>query len=372
MLTDYIDFTIFIKGILEENTMNVLGVSQYKALLMENARQNHAIRYCMIELLDHCNYKCDHCYVHNTYKSIIKFNHLKKHIDELVQCGCVWVLLSGGEPLIHPNFKEIYLYIKNKGINVSIFTNGYYIDDEIMELFINEKPDLIEISIYGSTSESYDKYVGIQGAFDKVNLIIDKLIHHKINLKLKTILTTNLIHEFTAIKDYVETKKINFRYDGFIVSKINGDKSPCINHAVDPNIILKYDCERSGFIEGMKEKRIAGKYANSNKLYTCDAGYNSVFINAQSYMSICSFARHICVNLLDDNMSITKGQKNLISQLDTKRELTPEDICYKCSNKDICRYCPGQFLLQNGSEYKPIEWNCHYAKNLSTILDNHD
>lgn len=347
--------------------MMTMGNSQFKTMIMEQAKKEHLIRHCMIEILDSCNYKCEHCYVHNTYNSIMSYENYTRHIDELISLGCVWILLTGGEPLMHPRFLDMYRYAKEKGMSVTVFTNGFNFDDNVYKLFSEYKPELVEISLYGGKSDMYNEYVGIAGAFEKVDHVIDSLRKIGIKLKLKTVLTKKLEKQFEDMKKYGEEKDIEFRYDGFIVPKINGDVSLCENHRNSSEMILKFDCGRNGFLQGMKNRMETKNYTRSNKLYACDAGYNSVFIDARSIMSICSFARHISVDLIED-ITIKEGRQMLIKQLEEKRNLQKGDYCYECKKKDLCRYCPGQFMLQNGDEFTPIDWNCQYADKLYTIL----
>ena len=73
------------------------------------------------------------------------------------------------------------------------------------------------------------------------------------------------------------------------------------------------------------------------------------------------FARHISIPL-DKKTCVKDGQEKLIHIVETKRKLTEKDACYQCKNKAFCRYCPGQFLLENGDEYIPIRWHCEYAQ----------
>ena len=43
---------------------------------------------------------------------------------QAVDLGALWCLLTGGEPLLRPDFADIYLLLKKKGLLVSVFTNA--------------------------------------------------------------------------------------------------------------------------------------------------------------------------------------------------------------------------------------------------------
>ena len=68
----------------------------------------------------------------------------------------MWCLISGGEPLLRPDFPEIYLALKRHGLLVSVFTNACLVTEEHVELFRRYPPRDIEVSVYGATRETYE------------------------------------------------------------------------------------------------------------------------------------------------------------------------------------------------------------------------
>ena len=137
---------------------------------------------------------------------------------------------------------------------------------------------------------------------------------------------------------------------------------------MNPLDVLEKDLAKPGFVEGWLSKLENKTDKFINKLYSCDAGYNSIFIDARSSLSICTFARHISYDLNIQGATLEEGQNILINKINEKKDLIPGDKCYDCKDKKFCRYCPGQFLLENGNETTPIEWNCTYGKALGKAI----
>lgn len=343
-------------------SMRTMGRNEFKALLMQDAKEKRQLKYVAIELLDKCLYKCPHCYVKDKYGAVIDKQDFCRIVDQLVEKGCTWLLLTGGEPLLHPYFLDLYRYAWEKQLKIIVFSNGYLIRDEVLECFSKYPPDLVELTVYGGTPKSYDDYVGLQGAFFAFDNAVDVLIKTGIKTRLKSVLTPRTIKEIDLIGDYAEKKGIEFRYDGFVVPKIDGDMNPCNNYRLEPNDVFGMDVKIKGFLDAQieRQKQFLQK-RDINELYSCDAAYNSIFIDASCKMSICTFARHICVQL-SESVSIKEGQEYLINLIKSKRPLSENDKCFSCSKKAFCRYCPGQFLLENGDEYTPIKWRCEYAQ----------
>lgn len=346
-----------------------IGKSKFKEKVLALASANKKLRYVAIELLDYCNYKCPHCYVKDAYHSKLDFDSYKKILDELLAIGCVWLLLTGGEPLLHPDFLEMYKLACQMGFKVTVFTNGSLLTKEHLLLFKQHPPELIEISLYGDSSKNYDTYVRQKGAYSKMDHNIRILVNEGINVKLKSVLTTYSIDMIPQLKEYAAQMGVDIRFDGFIVPRIDGDNSPCTEFRLTASEVVDFQiADNPRFLDAMKRIKESPK-TEGNQLYMCDAARSSVFIDAKCTLCACTFARNISVNLRDINMSISRGQTILLQQLHEKRALDPANKCYNCSLRSLCRYCPGQFLLENGSEYTPIEWHCEYAETLINRME---
>ena len=65
-------------------------------------------------------------------RSIEEWLHIANQLQEI---GTLFILLTGGEPLLYPDFKELYIRLKEKGFILTINTNATLIDDETVRLF---------------------------------------------------------------------------------------------------------------------------------------------------------------------------------------------------------------------------------------------
>ncbi len=84
-----------------------------------------------------CNYNCLHCF--NAGGSEADKEEFSKEqayrlIDEFSECGIINVSLTGGEPMLHPDFLDIVRYINQKGMAVrEITTNGSFLTQELLD-----------------------------------------------------------------------------------------------------------------------------------------------------------------------------------------------------------------------------------------------
>jgi MoaA/NifB/PqqE/SkfB family radical SAM enzyme len=171
-----------------------------------------------------CNLGCIHCYSREEQLAELNIEQWKKIIGEIKEAGCLYLLLTGGEPLLREDFSELYAFIKKSGFLATVFTNGTRITDRIVELFREYPPRLVEISMYGASAETHDRVTGVPGSFARSLQGIETLIGNDIHVGLKSILMTQNLDEFSAIRDLAQTFGVKFRLDAAIFPTLAGDR----------------------------------------------------------------------------------------------------------------------------------------------------
>jgi len=346
---------------LTENNKKI-GRTEFKTRVLKEAEEQKILRQVSIEILDYCNYNCGYCYVHGSNNSSINLHQFKNIINQLADVGTLWVTLSGGKPLLHPDFISMYSYAIEKIPYVTLFTNASLISDKIINLFKEKPPYEIEISLYGIDDTSYDSFVKKTGQFELFQSNLDKLDKNGISYSLKTTITRQNVGLLPLFIQYANKRGVNYRYDSVVLPKIF-DSSTKINSeyrlpskdAVDALLSRK----------GMLKKAIDiynGRSSTDNRLYRCDAGINSVAIDSKLKMSYCVAVREPYYSLNEDGKGIEAGHQWLMEM--RNQSLDRSDKCFNCDKKALCRYCPGRFYLETGSEHIPPEWNCLYGQYL--------
>ena len=186
-----------------------------------------------VETTFRCNLNCVHCYVNEPAgaKEIeeqeLSLERLKQLVDEIVEEGCLFVLFTGGEVLVRPDFPELYLYARSRGLLVTIFTNGTMITDRIADLFAEHTPETIEITLYGRTRETYERLTGLPGSYDRCLRGIHLLKERGLPLQLKTVAVTLNKHEIGDMQRFAEEELgLAFKFDAMINPRIDCSQSP--------------------------------------------------------------------------------------------------------------------------------------------------
>ncbi|QNO15558.1 radical SAM protein [Alkalicella caledoniensis] len=220
------------------------------------------------ELTDSCNFYCIHCYLGKKKNNYLNTNIIS-FVEKLLGNQFVIVDFTGGEPLLHPEFIDIYTFLVKRGYLIRIYTNGSILNKEIMDLFRQYMPYHIYISVYGMTSATYQEITGTN-LFDKVfeNIGVLNDICNDLTLNF-TVLRQNY-NDVEYFKAYCATNK--FRYS--------------ISNQVIPNLDNSLNVENYR----LHPKEIVDLNTNivttADSPHYCDAG-KSIFIDSTAMLRGC-------------------------------------------------------------------------------------
>ena len=124
----------------------------YESLLTKMLFQKSSIKKIPLsgtfELSPMCNFDCRMCYVRKSPEEVkchnrkmLNLEQWKKIADQAENAGMLYLLLTGGEPFLWPDFWELYMYLSKKGFLISINSNGSLIDEGVIEQ-LKERPPI--------------------------------------------------------------------------------------------------------------------------------------------------------------------------------------------------------------------------------------
>ncbi len=324
-----------------------------------------------IDITSKCNFKCIHCYYTQDKNEREELNTERwlSIIDEITEAGCLFLLISGGEPLLRKDFSIIYRHAKMNGILLTVFSNGTLITEEIAELFLEFPPQTVEITIYGATPKTSDRITGVKGSLEKCLKGIETLLHYNVNVKLKTILMTENAHEFDAIENIARKFGVPFRFDAAIFPRFNGDCTP-LNLRVQPEFAVKKEFSDPLMLQKYRDYFEKTKnFPVVDTLYICSAGYTNFHIDPYGNLKPCLMTDKISYNI--KNESFMNGWDNAISNIILEK--APEGYeCNKCEKRTLCGFCPAFFLMENGNEYTRSEFLCKMGEERYRLITNNN
>lgn len=125
--------------------------------------------------------------------------------DALAAMGTVFLLMTGGDPLLRRDFPALYRYAKQRGMLVTVYTKGALVTDEIAAPWEALPPYLVETSLYGLTREVYEGVVGVTGSDDRCLADIGRVLQGGHRLALKCPATIQKAHQVSGIPSWQRT-----------------------------------------------------------------------------------------------------------------------------------------------------------------------
>jgi radical SAM protein with 4Fe4S-binding SPASM domain len=327
-----------------------------------------------LELNYRCNLRCQHCYVAHGHtglpgKQELTTAEIARILGEASDAGCLWLLLTGGEPLMRKDFKEIYLEAKRRGLLITLFTNGTMLTPEMADFLAEYRPFNLEITLYGFTQETYEKVTGIPGSHRRCYQGIELLMERQIILGLKTVVMTLNLHEFDQMKAYAESLGVAFRHDGMINSGFDfGSQVSCrpLSLRVPVQELIQLEaCAPDFHIYWQKVLRSRQEIEQESTLYHCGAGLSSFHIDPYGELSLCLMSRLHTYSLRQG--SFRQGWDEFLYQQRFQPALA-ERPCASCSLQPVCTQCPAWSEVEHGNSYQRVPFLCEMAQARSEKL----
>lgn len=311
-----------------------------------------------LELTPRCTLDCKMCYVRLEPSQMDQGELIVRQwiglIDEACDAGMMFATLTGGECLLYPGFKEIYRHLQSRGVLVTVLTNGTLIDEDIVQWFVENPPQRIQISVYGSSPKGYEAVTGNGNAFHRVDKAIDLLKSAGLPLNLAITASRQLFPDFEATLRYCTAKDVGpcrvnscpfharretqRNFDGYAPTLDEQVEIYKIQKKLHNETVQKNECEE--VIANIKKDRTPQLPPRG---IPCSAGRNSFSINWRGEMLPCNvfdFAKQAPLKT-----GFMRAWQELNSRC--KEYLNPTE-CVGCAYLQACRFCSAGHYMTAG------------------------
>lgn len=343
-------------------------------MLIEQAKAARVPINGSIELLPLCNMNCDMCYVRLSREEMENLGCLRtveewlSLAEQMKHAGTLFLLLTGGEPLLYPGFKELYVKLLEMGMILTINTNGTLITEEWALFFSKYKPRRINITLYGADENAYTSLCHYPGGFHKVMEAIHLLKKHNIDVKLSSSLTPHNKNDMDKLIELGNELDIPVRVDTYMMPAERERNKPFnMQSRLSPTeaayyriATLKKEMPPTLF-QKYKEQVIYEIEHGSDQTYTdcvsCMAGNCSFTINWQGEMRPCVVMSEPAVPVFETGFE--NAWNHLVQQT---KQIRLNSKCKNCTLRPLCRTCAACALLECGSYEGIPDYMCAYAK----------
>ena len=316
-----------------------------------------------LALTHRCNLRCLHCYAREdqTGQAMPELDteQWKRIIAETKEAGCLFLLLTGGEPLLRGDFTEIYSFAKKSGMMVTVFTNGALLGGRLIDMFRELPPRMVEISLYGASEGTHDRITGVGGSFRLARRAIEALLEAGLPVSLKSVLMKLNLEEISGIEKIAAEYNARFRFDPAIFPGLKGDRAP-LGLRVPPEKAVAFEFADPDRARRWREYDEKNRHFSDHKnLYICGAGRRSFHVDPLGYLYPCLMVRDRRYFLPEGKFQAGWGGE--IARV-LEEEIDPRSPCNGCGMKRVCGYCPGFFAMENGKSREPAKYLCDIGK----------
>ncbi len=312
--------------------------------LKRKARSMGLPLYGAFELTGRCNLNCKMCYVHvmdaqEARKKELSTEQWKKIMDDAYDAGMLFALLTGGECLIRPDFKELYLHLYNKGVIMSVNTNGVLIDEEMAKFFAQHPPEWVQISLYGSSDAGYEAVTEVR-AFSKVARALELLEKHGVTTQIAITPSKALAPDFEEIMKYAISHKLDYRMGGELIEPRDGIRRDpyALTQEEQIDLIAKRRLLEGKTVTPPLELEAPAPCGTcTERVYgvPCNAGTIRFVASWDGKMIPCMSIPEVSIDLLKEDFSTC--WQYIRSKID---QVVQPVECKGCVYEKKCTYCP--------------------------------
>ena len=148
--------------------------------------RKYPLRYIYFYLTAGCNLNCRHCWIRPTLKTginssaVLDFDLFRSIIKQAKEIGLLSVKLTGGEPLSHPQIKNILKFIQAENLQLMVETNGTLCTSTIAREIAKCPRHDISVSLDGKDALTHENIRGVKGCFESAKEGIRNLVREGI------------------------------------------------------------------------------------------------------------------------------------------------------------------------------------------------
>jgi radical SAM protein with 4Fe4S-binding SPASM domain len=374
---------IMSKSLIDKSFIEKISLSD--SWYLDKMRRQNVLVSLGLELTARCNNNCRHCYINlpasdkRAEAREISYLEIKNLVDQAAGLGVLWCLLTGGEPLLRKDFYDIYIYLKTRGILVSVFTNATLIRKEHIDLFKKYPPRDVEVTVYGVTAGTYERITRVPGSFKAFIKGLNLLLDNKIRVRFKTVALRSNIHELRSIAKFCrKITKDYYRFDPFINLRFDGNRKrnrDIKSERLSPKQIVeleKSDPERKGALERNCDRLIfsGNQPVGCNHLFRCGIGRYSCVVGYDGFIRACPLLIHPDYTFDLKKMGLAEFYQDAIPQIRERRSRDKGFLkqCRVCPLVNLCMWCPANAYLETKKLDKWVKYFCDIAHSRAGAL----
>lgn len=360
---------------------NQIELTTVERRLFDMAKKQRSPISGSIELLPLCNMNCDMCYVRLSTEEMKQKGRMRTADEwlalaqQMKAAGTLFLLLTGGEPLIYPDFKRLYLSLKDMGMILTVNTNATLIDEEWAAFFGEHKPRRINVTLYGANEETYANLCHYPGGFERTLRGVRLLRQNGVDVRLGFSVTKENAPHIERMHEIAAELDVPVNVDPYMLPATREREKPFDQQArllpeeagriqVDA---VRRKTEGQDFREHARQVLAAlaqiAQGPRQDACMHCLAGRCSFTINWQGKMRPCVILGEPEADVFEQGFAAAWDDiRRSVSEIRTS------EACAACVLRPICQTCAASALYETGSFDGKPEYLCRMSMEMIRLF----
>lgn len=272
-----------------------------------------------INCTDKCNMNCPYCN-HHEGKNTLELDKIFSIYKDSVSLQSNYIVIAGGEPLLHPDIHEIIKKATEYGLFSYLFTNGVNLTRDMLIELKKDGLAAIRLTLDSIKKEKQDKLKG-EGALENIKAAIQEAIYVGIGININTPVGIHNIDEIDEIVEFcIDNKVRTLRISPLVESSKEDTKKIlkkiiCAHEKFTENLIYDDFAEYTGYDE----------FLNIIKSANCPGGVISINVNADGVVSKCPYVDEKIGNIYENSL-LSLWMEGYEKQIKDKRKCIVADF----------------------------------------------
>ena len=325
-----------------------------------------------MDLTYRCNNDCLHCWLRispdsRKIQDELCLDEIGRIAAEAKGMGCRKWIISGGEPMLRPDFPEIFELLTAKSASFLLNTNGTLITPRIARLLV--KKGLILVALYGAEAGVHDAVTRRPGSFEAALRGIAYLKEAGAEFMPQIVPMRANFHQFEDMKRLALSLSPRWRI-GATWLYLSADGDPDKNREIEAQRLTPreaFEIERPDFLDDEEpagEGSCARRTGGDGLLDNCIRAQRSFHIDPYGRMTFCELVKDSSLRYDLRRGSFRKAWEEFIPALAGKFSGGEEyrQGCGHCDLRADCGWCPSYAYLEHRRFPAKIEYLCGLAE----------
>jgi MoaA/NifB/PqqE/SkfB family radical SAM enzyme len=335
-----------------------------------------------LDLTYRCNNNCRHCWLRIPADADEKKNELSASeiiglIDEARNMGCQRWSISGGEPMLRPDFFEIFDYITAKSVSYSLNTNGTLVTPKIACLLTRRGNKMV--ALYGATAKVHDHITRHAGSFEATIQGCTYLREAGAGFIVQLIPMQDNFHQFDAMVTLARSLSRQYRIGApwlyFSASGCCQQNAEIARQRLDPRDVVNLDQPEPSFEAWLAEKQgenCLSAAVDVQLLARCIEGRREFHIDPYGGMTFCSLIKDPALRYDLRTGNFREGWESFIPSLADQVRGGQEYLenCGRCELRYDCCWCDVYGYLEHRRHGAKVEYLCQVAQATRSFKEN--